>query len=118
MATVTPTKSHPNENTDLILLTWEGFATNGDVGSPFGAPAYSDKTVHVKGNFGTGGTIVVEGSNDGVTYKTLTDPQGNALSFTAEGIELISESPLYIRPRLSAGTSTIDIDVFIVGRRH
>ncbi len=93
---------------------------NGDTGGPLGAnqgcPNFADKTVHVKGDFSGPATLVIEGSNDGVTWITLTDPGGTALSFTVEDIKVILENPQEIRPRVTAGDGSTDLDVFIVGR--
>ncbi len=93
---------------------------NTDTGAPLdsdgGGPSFADKTVHVKGNFSGPATLVIEGSNDGVTWVTLTDPGGTALSFTAEDLKVILENPREIRPRVTAGDGSTDLDVFIVGR--
>jgi len=59
----------------------------------------------------------VEGSSDGTNYTTLTDPQGNALSKTADFIEALLENPLYIRVSTSGGTnSTIPVYLTCVKR--
>lgn len=93
---------------------------NGDTGAPLdadqGCPNFADKTVHVKGNFTGPATIVIEGSNDGVTWVTLTDPAGALLSFTSEDLKVVLENPQEIRPRVSAGGGSTDLDVFIIGR--
>jgi hypothetical protein len=111
MATVTGVGSWPAPGTHK--KSWEGFTANGDVGTPLDATRLQDKTVTVTGTFGTGGALTIKGSNDGVNYTVLTDPQGNALTFTAAGVEAIMENPLFIRPEMTAGTGTIDIDCII-----
>jgi hypothetical protein len=78
-------------------------------------PEWADRSVQIVGTF-NGGTVVVEGSNDGVTWATLNDPQGNALSFTTSKIEQILEVVLYTRPRVTAGTG-VDVDVHFLLRR-
>jgi hypothetical protein len=92
---------------------WTGLL-NGDSGLPITAATLSNKTVQVVGTFGTGGTVVIEGSNDGTNYDTLTDPQGNALTFLAAGLKSILENPQYIRPNVTVGDGTTDLSVFIV----
>lgn len=94
---------------------WEGLL-NTDDGSPFSDGALGDKCVHVFGTFGVGGAILVEGGNNGTTFKTLTDPQGAAVSFTAEGVKQIIENPKWIRPRVTGGDGTTDLDVIILSR--
>lgn len=94
---------------------------NGDDGLPLEESGlFSDKTIQVKGEFGVGGTLIIEGSNDaktGATYATLNDPQGNALSITAAKIETILENPRIIRPRVSAGDGTTALTVTILVRK-
>ena len=98
---------------------WETL-TNGDVGGPLdtnqGSVSFADKTIHVVGTFGSNGTVVIEGSNDGTNWLTLNDPTGVALSFTATGLKTILENPKEIRPNVTAGDGTTDLDVYIVCR--
>lgn len=79
---------------------------------------YMDVSVQVFGTFGTA-TVVLEGSNDGgTTYTTLNDPQGTPLSFTAAKIEQVEEPMLLIRPRVSVGDESMDVDVVLFMRRQ
>ena len=100
-------------NAHARLWKWEGLL-NGDVGSSISFPQSTDRSVQVTGTFGAGGSLNIVGSNDGgTTWAVLTDPQGNALTFTATKIEAISELPALIRPEVIAGDGTTDLDVFI-----
>lgn len=94
---------------------WETMG-NADVGSPLDCADLPDKTVQITGTHG-GATTTIKGSNDGVNYQTLTDPQGNALSFTTglPAMETIQENPRFIRPETTGGATT-DIDVTIISR--
>ena len=65
---------------------------------------------------GSGGTLKIEGSNDGANWSVLTDPQGNDLSFTASKIETVSEITRYIRPNVTAGDGTTALTVSLFGR--
>ena len=79
-------------------------------------PGASDRVVQiVASNFGSA-TVVLEGSLDGENWFTLTDPQGNVISFTADGGELVIENTLFLRPRLSVAGSGADIDVKLFSR--
>lgn len=84
---------------------WVALGTD-DTGTGEILADYPDKTITVTGTWG-GATLIVQGSNDGVTYITMTDPQGNALSKTANFIETILENPLYIKVVTSGGTGTV-----------
>ena len=95
---------------------WTGLtkATDDD-GDPagLGYAWYTDKSVQVTGTFGTGGSVRIEGSNDGTNYAVLADAQGNALDITTAKIEEISAAVLYIRPRITAGDGTTNLAVTI-----
>lgn len=93
----------------VIKTTWT--ITGTDDGRPETAPQFPRKSVQVTGTFG-GGTILIEGSNDGgVTYFTLTDPQGNPLSFTSAGGEKIAENTERVRPRASVGVTSVVVSL-------
>lgn len=98
------------------LITYAGLSESD--ASPTGLEwvEWADRSVQLTGNFGSGGTVVIEGSNDGSNWATLTDPQGTAISKTAAGIEQVSEVTRYVRPRVSAGTG-VSVNVNIVLRR-
>lgn len=89
---------------------------NGDDGIVLDAINWPDKTVTVRGTFGAGGTVVIEGTDaGGVTYTTLNDSrgEGNALTFTAADTRTILENPGKIRPRVTAGDGTTALTVVI-----
>jgi hypothetical protein len=90
---------------------------NGDSGAPFQMPGFADRSVQIRGTFGVGGTVLVEGSNDGVNYATLNDAQGAALSKTSAALSQISQTTKLIRPRVSAGDGTTSITVTLLARR-
>jgi len=99
-------------------LSWSGLL-NTDDGAPIGPDwsAFSDRSVQVTGTFGAGGTLVWEGSNDGVNYATLNVPAGTVCSFTAAGLKQVLEGALYMRPRVSAGDGTTTLVVTVFARR-
>jgi len=106
----------PNGQTNGVLVTWTGLA-NGDTGALVEGVDYADRTVQISGTFGTGGSVTIEGSNDGATFAPLTDPQGNAITKTAAGLEVIEEGPRYVRPNVTAGDGATNLPVMIWGRR-
>lgn len=95
------------------VATWVGLL-NGDTGAPIEMPGSSDRSVQFVGTFGTGGTIQLQGSNDGTNYVVLTDPQGNNISKTAAGIEMITELTRYIRPAVTAGDGSTDLKCYVL----
>jgi len=104
--TITVLKTHKDRG--CYVVSWSGLL-NGDDGSPIEMPGAADRSVQFTGTFGTGGTIQIEGSNDGTNYVVLTDPQGNNISKTAAGIEQVVEITRYLRPRVTAGDGTTNL---------
>lgn len=100
----------------LQLCTWSGLL-NADSGSAFSFADWADRAVQITGTFGAGGTVVIEGSNDNVNYTTLTDASGAAMSYTAASLKQMTEAPLYIRPRVTAGDGTTTLVVTLLARR-
>ena len=114
MATISRSVSNvPSALNQAWVCTWTPLA-NGDDGTPFENPGSSDRSVQITGTFGVGGTISLQGSNDGTNWAILTDPQGNALTFTAAKIEAVSELTRYIRPLVSAGDGTTSLTVSLL----
>src|SRR5690606_19607919 len=90
---------------ETALFTWTGLA-NGDDGAPVEYGAFADRSVQITGTFGAGGTVLIEGSNNGTNWTGLTDAMGDAIAATGAGIWSVTEVTRYLRPRVSAGDGT------------
>lgn len=105
---------------DAHIIVW-ALMTSGtsDVGSPYGIVLGADRSIQVTGTFGVGGNCRIQGCNEAtpVNWATLTDPQGNALDFTAAKIEQVSEMTRWIRPSITAGDGTTSLTVTLLARR-
>src|SRR5215472_17865970 len=118
MTTVVPTFSKIRGSAggiDAIVATWAPFAAAGDVGQPLQRIDLADRSVQVTGTF-AGATIVMEGSNDGINYFTLSSPAGAALSFTAAGLMQVNEPIAFVRPRVTVGSGA-SLTVTLTARR-
>lgn len=111
MSTIDNTRTSTG-NSRTLVVSWLNLA-NGDDGAPLDFSQYADKTAQVVGTFGANGNLRLEGSNDGTNWAVLTDPQGNALDIATAKLELVSEAPRYLRPRVTAGDGTTSLSVFI-----
>lgn len=100
----------------VYLYTWTAIP-NGNTGAPIDTANFTDMTVTIEGTFSVGGSCTLQGSNDGTNYYSLTDPQGNAITKTAAGIESVTELPRYVRPTVTAGDGSTAIQVRILARR-
>lgn len=102
----------------IIQALWDTLTASDTDGDPVSYPDHGDWCVQVSGNFGTSGEMTLQGSNDGSNWYALTDKQGNDITFTAAGIASPQENPRYIRPAITAGSGSIDLDVTLIGRRN
>ena len=105
-----------NPQLRVFHFLWTGLGDS-DTGTEFSYPGASDKSVQVSGTFDDA-TVVVQGSNQRTptVWATLHDVNGDALSFTAAGLEVISENPLWVRVETSGGSGSAAIDVIILAR--
>lgn len=100
----------------IVTSTWAAMA-NGDSGTPVQLDAFADRSLQVTGTFGVGGSCTLEGSNDGVNYFALHNPQGTLIAQTAAGLVQILELTLWVRPRVTAGDGTTSlVAVMTAGR--
>lgn len=109
------------ENIDGSVLhrvySWTG-ATNGGSPDTF-TPVKLVRlpyaiSAQVTGNFSGSASIALHGSVDGTNYAALNDRSGSAIAVTAAGIANCGEAPLYIKPVLSSGDGSTDIDVSLL----
>ena len=113
--------------TNADLVVWYNLDSD-DSGKPIKFAKYSDKTVQFYGTFGSGGTVVLEGSNDpranpenanhaNAVWFTLTDAQANTVEKSAAAGEVVQENPLWLRPRVTSGDGTTSITCALCGKR-
>ena len=115
MATIIPTRNLMAGRRAAVYL-WETLTTTNLDGQWLETIMLSDMTVQVLGTFGTG-TITMQGSNDGgTTAVTLTDPAAVDITFTAAGGSQILENYAFVRPLLSGGNGTTDLDVYLAAK--
>jgi hypothetical protein len=90
------------------LITWNVMA-NGDSGAATPAGLWSGSYFQATGTFGAGGSVQIEGSNDGSTWVKLSPTALVAAGyFAALGA---GERPAYVRPHVTAGDGTTAIVV-------
>lgn len=94
------TPAYPS-TVDVHVATW-GPAKNVDTFVPLNMAEQSDRSVQIDGTF-NGAVAGIEGSLDGVTYFTLHDPQGVAISGSSARLSAILELVAYVRPFISGG---------------
>jgi len=104
--------SPPGYRGKYTVISWQ--LTNGDDGQFLEVVDWADRCISVEGAFGAGGTCIIEGRNTpGGQWFTLTDQQGNQLSFTQAGLKHIFEFCRQIRPRVTAGDASTALTIAI-----
>jgi hypothetical protein len=90
----------------VLQTTWAPLGANTtDTGSPEELSRFAYKSVQFTGTFTGPPTCTLEGSDDGVTYFTLNDVKGNAISVTAAGRYDLITTVRFIRPKAASGGS-------------
>lgn len=125
MATVAPSIARIDTFLDdAHVITWSPLTTTNADGGAIEMPGSANRSIQFTGTFGTGGTIVLQGSNlaspvasTDTDWFTLTDPQGNAISKTAAGGEMITELTRWIRAKVSAGDGTTSLTATLLVKR-
>lgn len=112
MAHIEPT--FKNIGSSCVRVQWPGLAA-GDTAEPVHLAGDADRSVQVEGTF-DGATITIEGSIDETNFRTLSDPTGTGLTFTAARIEAITEACVQIRPTVTAGGAGVDLTVSVLLR--
>lgn len=103
-------------------VKWEGLTTN-DYGQPWELPNYADKTFSILGDFGSGATVTLQGSNvwspvltTDNDWHTLTDTTETDIAATSKLGGQILQNYRWVRVKVTGGTSP-DIDVYISSAR-
>lgn len=108
---------------DTRVYKWS-LMNGGDECQPLPCGGYADKTVYIdrpSGGLALGGTLSIMGSPDPSkgnytdttdTYQILADPQGNAISKTANAVEAVLEGCYWLKP--SPGTGVTLTNVYAV----
>ena len=98
-------------NGPISVATWT-MDQNGN-GDPFECGGMADKSIQLALGSATG-TVVIQGSNDGTNWHTLTDVDAAAISLTSSAIKQIREITRYIRPSLSSVSGSGALTVIVV----
>lgn len=118
MATVTGAFTPIRDDARVLarIISWTPLTSANNVGSAMEWVHGRDRSVQITGTFDSA-TVILQGSNDGSIWSTLTDPQGNAISKTSADLEQISEATRYIRPSTSGGGGSQSITVTVFAAR-
>ena len=118
MATILPTRTKLPDLVDYhnITVTAWPLLANGDEGEARTVCRPADLTVQIFGTFGAGGTLVIDGTLDGIHWSPMTDTFGVPIAAMASKLLTLADVPLAIRPRVVDGDKTTSLTVLLLGR--
>lgn len=108
MAITNLSTNFPTAQMDGDTVTWAA-VPNGNQGSPYAGDWFS-AYFQVTGTFGAGGSVQMEGSNDGVNWVILP----GAVALVAAGFFAPATAgvrPKFVRPNVTAGDGTTALTV-------
>lgn len=98
----------PDVDYRTLRLIWSGLL-NGDTGDAREFGGWNDRSIQVTGTFGSGGSLTLQGTNDGTNWYTLYDAYNSALTFTSAGLRSVLVLPWKVRPIVTAGDGTTSL---------
>jgi hypothetical protein len=116
MATVNPTTTTIEGDGSVVKHTWSTLTSTNTDGAPAKWSQFADRSVQMSGTWG-GATVTLQGSNDGLVWFTLGDPQANGIAKTSNALEQVLEMTHYVRPLLTGGDGTTAVSVILMMRR-
>jgi hypothetical protein len=94
-----------------VVSTWTGLL-NTDDGAPYDwSDGPAESFVAVTGTFGTGGSLTIQGSNDGTNWVAMSLQPSGAATFTAAGGGDLAGTPRFVRPIVTAGDGATNLTV-------
>ena len=103
------------DDNKLVLVTWP-LTTADATGDAVAWAEWADRSVTFTGTWG-GATAALEGSNDGTNWVPLADPQGGAISKSANAIEAVLELTRFVRAKLTTAGSGAVISATLLMRK-
>lgn len=103
---------------DGSVVMWKWTLTSADAtGAAVQMPEWVDRSVHFVSSSWGSATAAMEGSNEGTDFQPIKSPSNAAITATANSLNQLLESTLYVRPRLSAVGTGASVDCYLLVRR-
>ena len=119
MATIAKIHGFIREGANVFSTKWLTLTTANVDGEPLELPAAADQSVQVTGTF-NGATVSIQGCNaddpSSGPWSTMHDTAGDLLQFTSAGIAAVAENVRYMRPFMTGGAGSTDLDVLVISR--
>jgi hypothetical protein len=102
-------RSKSNGSQSVSFVSWDGLKL-GSQAKVLELGSVSSVSVQMSGNFGEGGAVALEGSNDGKNFLPLKSLQGRDLKKSEPGIDSLADYVRYVRPVVLSGDSQTDVN--------
>lgn len=106
-------------NDGTAVASWASLAS-GETGQAVAIGGYAGpKTIQIGGTFGVGGSVAIQGSNDGTNWDTMSifDLQAGAYvlltAISTAQFAMLIENPRFVRAVVTGGDGSTAIRVFI-----
>lgn len=115
MAIISAQRKEPNAKVSRVI--WENIQQN-DTCEEIDWNGAGDRTVQVTGTW-NGADISIVGTlgERGGVYSQLTDPFGNNINFTDNGIDTVTEVTRFIKPLINGGDGSTNLTVIMLFRK-
>jgi hypothetical protein len=97
------------------IYKWEGLLM-GDDGSPLQVDEFHHITIHGFGAFDGGANLNILGSNSGTNFAVTKKHDVGSMILTADSIEKMLTEPRFIKPSITSGNVSTDIDCWVILR--
>jgi hypothetical protein len=107
------TKSESFYQEGVWRTEWSSLLT-GETGDKADLSKWPTKSIQISGTAGAGGSVNIQGSNDGTNWSSLQSATGDSLATAAPGMYSIDQNTQHIRPLVVAGDGTTNLKVVII----
>jgi hypothetical protein len=92
----------------LVSVSWSGLKF-GDEAEAFDLGSVASASVQLSGSFGEGGSVALEGSNNGEYFIPLKDVYGSLLVRNKPSIDSLGQHVRFVRPAVKSGDELTDV---------
>ncbi len=109
-------KTIPSNYSTVVIKQWDGLRSIADIVQSIDMANLADVSIQVSGEFGETTKLSIAGSNDKLTYHTLSDKQGNKLVIRKPGIYSLGDNVALLTPVLDADDEKTNLIITLYAR--
>jgi len=97
------------------IYKWEGLLM-GDDGAPLQIDEFNFATIHGFGAFDGSANLNILGSNSGTNFAVTKKHDVGSMILTADSVEKMLTEPRFIKPSITSGNATTNINCWVILR--